>query len=70
MTLTPRQADVLRAVRTLSTTSHGPPSCQAIGDRLGITRQAAKKHLDELERLGLVRDEPVQVRSGRWQVVG
>ena len=65
--LTPRQRDVLEAIRGLQAAE--PPSSQAIADGLGISRQAAKKHLDELERMGLVRDEPVLVRSGKWRVV-
>lgn len=64
--LTPRQRDVLEAIRALD---GGEASSQAIADGLGISRQAAKKHLDELERMGLVRDEPVLVRSGKWRVV-
>jgi Mn-dependent DtxR family transcriptional regulator len=68
-TLTPRQADVLRALQALTRANGAPPSAQAIGDRLGVTRQAATKHLSELERLGLVHDEPVLVRSGKWRVV-
>ena len=66
--LTPRQRDVLEAIAALGGVA--PPSSQEIADGLGISRQAAKKHLDELERMGLVRDEPVMVRSGKWRVVG
>jgi DNA-binding MarR family transcriptional regulator len=65
--LTEGQRRVLGAISALA--ADGPPSSQAIGDSLGISRQAAKKHLDELERMGLIRDEPVLVRSGKWRVV-
>jgi len=65
--LTPRQRDVLEAIRALGGVA--PPSSQEIADGLGISRQAAKKHLDELERMGLVADEPMVVRSGKWRVV-
>ena len=66
---TARQSDVLKAIRALTKQGGAPPSSQAIGDKLGISRQAAKKHLDELERLGLIRDEPVMIRSGKWRVL-
>ncbi len=68
--LTSRQLDVLDAVRTLTARNGVPPSSQVIGTWLGITRQAAKKHLDELEEQGLIADEPRVIRSGRWKVVG
>lgn len=64
--LTPRQRDVLEAMRALA---GEPASAQAIGDRLGISRQAATKHLDELERMGFASGETITVRSGRWRVV-
>lgn len=67
--LTPRQLDVLDAVRYLTRTNGAPPSAQRIGDWLNITRQAAKLHLDELERLGLIADEPMTIRSGKWRVL-
>ena len=69
MSLSERQRAVLRAINTLTRRDGSPPSSQAIGDRLGISRQAAKKHLDELEKAGLIRDEPVLVRSGKWRVL-
>jgi DNA-binding MarR family transcriptional regulator len=67
--LTPRQLDVLDAVRYLTRTNGVPPSAQRIGDWLNVTRQAAKLHLDELERMGLVADEPMVIRSGKWRVL-
>lgn len=67
--LTPRQRDVLRVVGDLGVICGEPPSAQGVANALAISRQAAKKHLDELERMGLVRDEPVLVRSGKWRVV-
>lgn len=67
--LTARRSDALKAIRALTARDGEPPSSQAIGDKLGISRQAAKKLLDELERMGLIRDEPVLVRSGKWRVL-
>lgn len=67
--LTPRQLDVIDAVRTLTARNGVPPSSQVIGTWLGISRQAAKKHLDELEKRGLIADEPLVIRSGRWKVL-
>lgn len=64
--LSERQRDVLEALRGLD----GPASAQAIADALGISRQAATKILARLETMGVVRDEPVMVRSGKWRVVG
>jgi predicted transcriptional regulator len=63
--LSERQRDVLEAVKA----HHGPVSAQAIGDALGVSRQAATKLLARLEAMGLIRDEPVLVRSGKWKVV-
>ena len=67
--LTSRRNDAIKAIRALTARDGSPPSSQAIGDKLGISRQAAKKLLDELERMGLIRDEPVLVRSGKWRVL-
>lgn len=63
--LSERQRDVLDALRGLD----GPASAQAIADALGISRQAATKTLARLEAMGVVRDEPVLVRSGKWRVL-
>lgn len=67
--LTPRQLDVVDAIRTLTARDGVPPSSQALGDWLGVSRQSAKKHLDVLEAKGLIQDEPRMVRSGRWRVL-
>lgn len=61
----PRQRDVLRAMRELRRLGK-QVSSYAIAERLGIARQVAHRHLLALERKGLVRDEPVLVRSGHW----
>lgn len=63
--LSERQRDVLEALRG----QDGPASAQAIADALGISRQAATKTLARLEAMGVVRDEPVLVRSGKWRVL-
>ena len=61
----PRQEDVLAAVRALSDAG-SQVSAIAIGERLGITRQQATRQLALLERKGFVRDVPKVVRSGHW----
>jgi predicted transcriptional regulator len=63
--LSERQRDALEALRA----HDGPVSSQAIADDLGISRQAATKLLNRLEAMGVIRDEPVMVRSGKWRVV-
>lgn len=61
----PRQTDVLAAVADL-TAAGVPASATAIGERLGIPRQVASRHLVLLERKGLLADVPKVVRSGHW----
>lgn len=61
----PRQEDVLEAVREL-TAAGVAASAVAIGDRLGIPRQVASRHLVALERKGYLADVPKVVRSGHW----
>jgi Mn-dependent DtxR family transcriptional regulator len=61
----PRQADVLEAVRAL--TAEGlPASAVAIAARLGISRQLTMRQLAALERKGILADVPKVVRSGHW----
>lgn len=61
----PRQADVIEAVRALSEAGL-QVSAVAVGERLGIPRQVATRHLEALERKGLIADVPRIVRSGHW----
>lgn len=61
----PRQADVLEAVRKLSAAGERV-SAIAVADLLGITRQLAARQLVLLERKGFVADVPKVVRSGNW----
>lgn len=64
----PRQADVLAAVREL-TAAGEQASTIAIARRLGISRQQTARQLELLERKGLLADVPKVVRSGTWAEV-
>lgn len=61
----PRQEDVLAAVRALTEAGEAA-SAIAVGERLGISRQHASRQLAALERKGFLADVPKVVRSGHW----
>lgn len=62
-----RKYDVMAAVVRL--TAQGErPSAVALARELGISRQKTSLYLAQLEAEGLLRDEPVVVRSGKWSV--
>src|SRR5207244_10900302 len=57
--LGPTKTDILSALR------EGPRPAQAIASRLGIQVSAARKHLERLIEMGLVREEFVRGARGR-----
>lgn len=63
-----RKWDVMAAVIALTERDGKPPSAVALARELGISRQKTSLYLAELEGEGLLRDEPVVVRSGKWEV--
>lgn len=69
LTPSPRQEDVMTAIASLLAEGK-QASATAVGERLGIPRQNASKHLLALERKGLAEDIPVTVRSGNWRLIG
>lgn len=63
--LTFRQREVLAAVRNLSDGDHGP-SLRQLGEAVGLASTwAVRRHLDILERRGLIAREPKKVRGIR-----
>lgn len=63
-----RKYDVMAAVVRLSAAAGRPPSAVALARELGISRQKTSRYLAQLEAEGLLRDEPVVMRSGKWSV--
>jgi repressor LexA len=63
--LTPRQCEVLVAVRELAKGERGP-SLRQLGDAVGLASTwAVRRHLDILERHGLISREPKKFRGIR-----
>jgi SOS-response transcriptional repressor LexA len=63
--LTKRQEDTLLVIRTLITTNKRSPTLREIGNSLGISAPAAKKHVDALEEKGYIEREAERPRSIR-----
>ncbi len=66
--ISPKQSEVLGAVRDLTLETGKPPSATAVAERLGVARITAREALMRLEKMGMLRDVPVTVSSGTWKV--
>ena len=63
-TLTPRQLEILRLIRTSRQENGYSPTMQEIGDAMGLTKVTVFEHVAALERKGLVlRGEKHRARS-------
>lgn len=65
---TARQSEYVEAIAALTRELGRAPSAVAIADRLGVSRTGVRSQLKALEKKGLIRDVPKEVRSGKWRL--
>jgi Mn-dependent DtxR family transcriptional regulator len=65
---TARQSEYLAAIVALTRELGRAPSAVAISERLGVSRTGVRPQLRALEKKGLIRDVPKEVRSGKWKL--
>lgn len=67
---TPRQLQILAAVRELTGELGRKPSATEIAARVGVTRHGILVQLRALETKGLLSDTRKLVSLGKWEVTG
>lgn len=63
MNLTPRQLDVLVAIRNYRHLHGMAPTMQELADQLGTSKVTIFEHIEALERKGVIRRNPHMLRS-------
>lgn len=63
MNLTPRQLDVVVAVRNYRHLHGYAPTCQEMADQLGVSKVTIHEHLNALDRKGVIRRNKHKARS-------